>query len=148
MNSYCVFNIGEQRVGISMDYVREIIEQAAIECVPLPLAPGFLRGLFNLRGQVLPLLDLAQFVGAKNSSTRAGDRAVIVERGEFRFATAGQRIDTVSADEKTFRPVADSALHPALDAEATSDRGNFQVIHLDRLEACLSQTMKFADVGV
>ena len=67
MNFYCVFNIGDQRVGINMANVREIIEQGAIEPVPVPLAPDFFHGLFNLRGQVLPLLDLGPFVGAGSS---------------------------------------------------------------------------------
>lgn len=146
MNSYCVFNIGEQRVGINMRHVREIIDQDVIECVGVPLAPAFMRGLFNLRGQVLPWLNLAPFVGARDSSTRAGDRAVIVERGEFRFATVGQRIETVDADEESLQPVLDS-LHPALDGEVTAEAGSFQLIHLDRLEACLTQSLKFAELG-
>lgn len=146
MNSYCVFNIGDQRVGINMDSVREIIDQSVIEAVPVPLAPGFMRGLFNLRGQILPLLDLAPFIGSKSSTTRATDRTVVVERGDFRFATTGQRIDTVEANEKTFQPVAAAALYPALDAEAASERGKFQVIHLDRLEACLNQALKFSEL--
>jgi len=146
MNSYCVFNIGDQRVGINMTCVREIIDPGVIEAVPVPLAPGFMRGLFNLRGQILPLLDLAPFVGTKAAAARTSDRALVVERGDFRFATTGQRIDTVQAHDKTFQPVADAALHPALDAVATSERGKFQVIHLDRLEACLSQAMKFSEL--
>jgi purine-binding chemotaxis protein CheW len=147
MDSFCVFNIGEQRVGINMRHVREIIEHSAVECVPVPLAPGFLRGLFNLRGQIMPLLDLTQFVGAGPSPLRAGDRALIVERGDFRFATTGQRIDTVNVDASALKPVADAALYPALDAAATSERGDFHVIHLDRLEACLAQSLKFNELA-
>ena len=145
MKSYCLFNIGDQRVGIEMAHVREIVDWSALEPVPLPLAPDFFHGLFNLRGQVLPLLDLAPFVGAKSTTSRTRDRAVIVERGDFRFATTGQKIDTAQADSAQFQPLADVGLHPALEARAESERGSFQVIHLDRLEACLNQAMKFSD---
>jgi purine-binding chemotaxis protein CheW len=58
MTAYCVFDVGDRRVGLPMDHVREIIEQSGVTPVPVPLAPDFVRGLFNLRGQVLPFLDL------------------------------------------------------------------------------------------
>src|SRR5262245_14568405 len=104
MTAYCVFNVGERRVGVPMAHVREIIEQAAVSPVPVPLVPDFVRGLFNLRGQVLPFLDLAPFVGALDSSSRASDRAMVVERGDFRFAVGGERIDTLEVDPATFQP--------------------------------------------
>jgi chemotaxis signal transduction protein len=146
MNSYCVFNVGDQRIGIPMTNVREILAPDFIVPTPVPLAPGFVHGLFNLRGQVLPCLDLSSFVGATASApATASQRAVIVERGEFRFATLGQRIDTLEAAAEAMQPVTGAALYPALDAEAQTERGNFQVIHLDRLEACLKQAMKFTE---
>lgn len=146
MNSYCVFNVGDRRIGIPMASVREILGKEFIATTPIPLAPDFMHGLFNLRGQVLPFLDLSSFIGATRTATPAADeRAVIVERGNFRFATVGQKIDTVEASLETFVPIEDAALHPAIDAEAQTERGRFHVIHLDRLEACLGQALKFTE---
>ena len=147
MTSYCVFNVGERRVGIALDHVREIIEPRLVVPTPIPLTPSFVHGLFNLRGQVLPYLDLSPFVGAKDTAPapRPDERAVIVERGQLRFATTGRRIDTVEADPSTFAPLENAALLPALDGEASTDYGRFHVIHLDRLEACLTQSLKLAE---
>jgi chemotaxis signal transduction protein len=142
MTTFCVFDVNDRRVGLPMSQVREIVDQSLIAPVPVPLTSDVVRGLFNLRGQVLPFLDLAPFVGAARS-TQACERAVVVERGDFRFATNGNRIDTVEVDPSTFQPLADAALLPALEAEVLTERGSFQVIHLDRLEACLGQAMKF-----
>jgi len=147
MTPYCVFDVGDRRVGLPMAHVREIIEHGVITPVPVPLTSEFVRGLFNLRGQVLPFLDLAPFVGAVRSGERASERAVVVERGEFRFAASGDHIDTLEVDPATFQPLTDAALFPALEAEAPAERGDFQVIHLDRLEACLSQAMKFGELA-
>ena len=150
MTAYCVFEVGNRRVGLPMAHVREIIEQEAVSPVSVPLAPEFVLGLFNLRGQVVPFLDLAPFVGAIRSGASSGaavDRALVVERGDFRFATIGDRIDTIEVDPTTFQPLADAALFPALDAEAQTEGGNFQVIHLDRLEACLGHAMKFGELA-
>jgi purine-binding chemotaxis protein CheW len=145
--TFCVFDVGERRVGLPMGHVREIIEHGIISTVPVPLAPEFVRGLFNLRGQVLPYLDLGPFVGAVRTRTRPSDRAMVIERGDFRFAIDGKRIDTLEVDPETFRPLKDAVLFPALEAEAPHERGNFQVIHLDRLEACVSQAMKFNELA-
>jgi chemotaxis signal transduction protein len=129
-----------------MAHVREIIETSLISPVAVPLVPEFVRGLFNLRGQVLPFLDLAQFVGALASGGRMSTRAMVIERGNFRFAVSGERIDTLQADPATFQPLPDAALLPALDGEAQTERGRFHVIHLDRLEACLSQSCHFSEL--
>jgi purine-binding chemotaxis protein CheW len=148
MSAYCVFNVGDRRIGIPMTSVREILGKELIALTPLPLVPDFMDGVFNLRGQVLPLLNLSGLVGAKaDGEASAADRAVVVERGGFRFATLGRQIDTLEAGEDALRPVEGAALYPALEAEAHTERGNFQVIHLDRLEACLTQSLKFAEVG-
>ncbi len=145
MTAYCVFNVSERRIGIPMTSVREIVEPSLIHPTPVPLTPPFVRGLFNLRGQVLPFLDLAAFVGAQQEAGPMGrdDRAVIIERGNFRFATPGRRIDTVEADPAAMQPLENAALYPALDAVAQTDRGNFEIVHLDRLEACLGRALKF-----
>jgi purine-binding chemotaxis protein CheW len=147
MTAFCVFDVGNRRVGLPMAHVREIIEHGMVAPVPVPLAPEFVRGLFNLRGQVLPCVDLGPFVGAVRADQRTSERAVVVERDDFRFATSGDRIDTVEVDPATLQPPADAALFPALDAEAQTERGSFHVIHLDRLEACLGQAMKFGELA-
>lgn len=147
MTSYCVFDVGDRRVGVSMAYVREIIDPTEIQPIPVPLAPKFFRGLFNLRGQVIPCLELTTFVGATEAHRRPSDRAIVVEKGNFRFAAPGERLDTVEIDESTLLPLADNALNPSLDAEAVTERGPFQVIHLDRLEACVSRALKFHELS-
>jgi chemotaxis signal transduction protein len=146
MTAYCVFNVGARRIGIPMTDVREVIDQRLIVPTPIPLMPAFVRGLFNLRGQIIPYLDLAPFLGADSTSTVAAiRRAVIVERGNFRFAMVGDEFDTVTADPATFQAPADAALYPALDMEARTRRGTFVILHLDRLEACLAQTLKYTE---
>lgn len=153
MTSYCVFNVGERRIGIAMAHVREIIERHLVVPTPVPLTPPFVHGLFNLRGQVFPYLDLSTFVGGQADSgsapAKAGakseERAIVVEHGNFRFATLGRRIDTIEADPTSFEPVADGAVYPALQAEARTEYGSFEIVHLDRLEACLSQSLKLME---
>ena len=85
-------------------------------------------------------------MGASRSEA-ADDRAVVVEKGEFRFAAQGSRIDAIEVDPAGFKPLEDAALFPALEAEATSERGAFLVLHVDRLEACLARAMNLTELA-
>ncbi|MBS0625449.1 MAG: chemotaxis protein CheW [Verrucomicrobia bacterium] len=55
------FRIGNQDFGIDVVSVREI--RGWTPATPLPHAPEFLRGVINLRGIVLPIVDLAVRLG-------------------------------------------------------------------------------------
>ncbi len=55
------FRIGEQEFCVDIMAVREIRGWAPV--TPLPHSPAFLRGVLNLRGAVLPIVDLAARLG-------------------------------------------------------------------------------------
>jgi len=50
------FVIGEELFGVDILTVQEIIRDAAI--TPIPDAPDFLEGVINLRGSIIPVIDL------------------------------------------------------------------------------------------
>ncbi len=55
-NKYLLFNIGEEVYGIDIASVTEIIEMQKITDVPD--TPDFIKGVINLRGRVIPVMDL------------------------------------------------------------------------------------------
>ncbi|KIA79370.1 chemotaxis protein CheW [Chromobacterium amazonense] len=55
---HCVtFILGEDLFGIQINFIREIIELDGITQVPM--MPSFVRGIINLRGSVVPVIDLS-----------------------------------------------------------------------------------------
>jgi purine-binding chemotaxis protein CheW len=54
---YCVFRAGRERFCLSVLEVEEVVDWPSITRVPL--APAFLLGVFNLRGTIVPLVDIA-----------------------------------------------------------------------------------------
>lgn len=52
---FCTFNLGDQYFGIDVLQVREIVRPQPITMVPL--APPAIRGLINLRGQIVTAID-------------------------------------------------------------------------------------------
>lgn len=55
INSYLSFKLGEEYFAVNVDQVIEILEVPAI--TKIPRAPGYMAGVINLRGNVLPLID-------------------------------------------------------------------------------------------
>lgn len=68
------FKLGEQEYSLDIMCVREI--RGWTRATPMPLAPSFMRGVINLRGTVLPVMDLAQRLGLPKCAQ--SDRNVIV----------------------------------------------------------------------
>ncbi len=56
--AHCVtFTLGDEIYAIGIHHIREIIEYEDITCVPM--MPSFVRGIINLRGAVVPVIDLS-----------------------------------------------------------------------------------------
>jgi purine-binding chemotaxis protein CheW len=53
---YLTFKLGREEYGLELVRVREII--ALIDITAVPLAPDYVRGIMNLRGRVIPVIDL------------------------------------------------------------------------------------------
>lgn len=66
--------VGQEILAVPIDDVREILQVARL--TPLPRTPAFVRGVMNLRGAVVPVIDLAARLGGP--ATVPGRRSCIV----------------------------------------------------------------------
>lgn len=66
--------VGDLVLAVAIDDVREILQVARL--TPLPRTPEFVRGVMNLRGAVVPVIDLSVRLGHK--PTELGRRSCIV----------------------------------------------------------------------
>ena len=76
---YVTFYLGEERFALCLDSVREIVRVP--EAAAVPLTPPALLGLANLRGVVLPLLDLRRLMGLEHQDPTDASRALVTEVG-------------------------------------------------------------------
>src|SRR5256714_2767523 len=61
---YCIFRTGRERFCFSVLDVEEVVEWPNLTRVPL--APSFLMGIFNLRGSIVPVVDIAFTEGRRS----------------------------------------------------------------------------------
>ncbi len=88
---YIVFRLGAQEFGIDIMSVREI--RGWTPATSLPHAPPYVRGVINLRGVVLPIIDLAERLGFPPINVTAR-QVIIVVQIEQRLV--GLLVDAVS----------------------------------------------------
>lgn len=77
IKQYLTFTIGHEYYGLELSQTREIIEYAGI--TEVPLMPNFLRGVINLRGEVVPVIDLAVRLGRKSIAVQKRTCIIVVE---------------------------------------------------------------------
>ncbi|WP_045835524.1 chemotaxis protein CheW [Hyphomicrobium sp. 99] len=85
------FRVGNQDFGIDVVAVREI--RGWTPATPLPHAPSFLCGVVNLRGIVLPIVDLAARLGFVPAEPTARHAIVVTQQGD---QVIGLLVDGVS----------------------------------------------------
>lgn len=74
---YLTFVVGEEEYGVRILRAKEIIEYGVVTTIPN--APPFIRGVINLRGSVVPVVDLAVKFGGAGSVPTKRSCVVVVE---------------------------------------------------------------------
>ncbi|MBF5044348.1 chemotaxis protein CheW [Aggregicoccus sp. 17bor-14] len=74
---YLSFFLGEDEFALSILQVKEIIEYDTV--TRIPSAPPFIRGVINLRGSVVPVVDLAVKLGLASAPVTKWSCIVVVE---------------------------------------------------------------------
>jgi len=101
------FTVGEEEYGVELQHVKEVIRMSDI--TRLPDVPTYVRGLINLRGLVIPIIDLREKMGLESAEATSLTRIIVVE---VKSTLVGMVVDSASqvlrlqADELEPPPVA------------------------------------------
>jgi purine-binding chemotaxis protein CheW len=87
-----VFNLAEEAFGVDIAGVREIIVMQKITRVPR--APSFVEGIINLRGKVIPVIDLGRRFGLRSRDGGGTNQRIMVV--ELDGVSIGLVVDAVS----------------------------------------------------
>ncbi|MCI8664832.1 MAG: chemotaxis protein CheW [Hungatella sp.] len=117
------FESGDLILYISTKYVIEIINNHTI--TTLPLMPPYIQGIINLRGQILPVVDIQQLMG-KTESDCSGNTCIIVL--DIDSVSLGIIVDSVrqviDIDLKNVRPIPLKRQQKLLNGMVTMEDGS------------------------
>lgn len=90
-NTYLTFNVAEEEYAVHVRHVTEIVRLQ--KSFAVPDVPGYIRGVINLRGKVIPLLDVRTRFGLREAEYSDRTVVVVLEVGE---TATGLVVDGVS----------------------------------------------------
>jgi purine-binding chemotaxis protein CheW len=91
---YCIFRAGRERYCLDVLDIEEVVDWPTVTRVPL--TPAFLMGLFNLRGSIVPVVDIAFTEGRR--ADLPPKRVVVAaipadaDRGDVRIGIAADEV--------------------------------------------------------
>ncbi|HET9029314.1 MAG TPA: chemotaxis protein CheW [Candidatus Aquilonibacter sp.] len=85
------FKLATEEYGVDISQVQEIIRM--VEITHVPRAPRFMEGVINLRGQLIPIIDLRTRFGMQKINATKSTRIIVTEIGSKRV---GIVVDSVS----------------------------------------------------
>ncbi|MBQ1940659.1 MAG: chemotaxis protein CheW [Anaerovibrio sp.] len=94
------FKLRNEEYGFSILNVQEI--KGLTDITRVPFAPEFIKGVINLRGSVLPVIDLKKRLGLEDTPYTANTRIVIVQYDEVAvgmLVDAVTEVRTINADD-------------------------------------------------
>ena len=147
---YLIFNLGKEVYGIPILKIKTVERNAQLDITPVPKTPGFVKGITNLRGKIIPVMDLKEKFGIGTSEATDRTCIIIVDiRTEAGMQTNGLMVDEVSE----VLDIADGYIEPvpkhgdtAIDQEFMSGIGKIKdsvIILLD-----IQKILDFSESGI
>ncbi|WP_110954150.1 chemotaxis protein CheW [Anaerosinus massiliensis] len=90
---FVLFKLAQEEYAITITQVREIIQYSG--ATRLPNVPEYMEGVINLRGNTIPVLNLAQRLAIDGKIADGGKKALIVETNKQNFGVVVDEVTEV-----------------------------------------------------
>lgn len=90
---YLCFSLGKDHFAIPLLHVKEVI--ADVETTTIPQAPNYFRGIMNLRGQVISVIDLRLKLKSSKNEKTAETTIVILDLAPLSIGVVVDSVDSV-----------------------------------------------------
>jgi purine-binding chemotaxis protein CheW len=135
---HLVFRLDNNEFGIDINKITTIIEKD-MNITRVPKLPAFLKGVINLRGEIIPVISLRVRFGLADDVYDEDTRIIIVKLDEF---SAGLIVDSVAEvielNEETTENIANITGEHSLDYITGVGKVNDRIITLLNLEKLVS----------
>lgn len=138
INQYLTFKLLDEVYAVKVTYIREVLNLTRITKVPR--MPDFMIGIINLRGKVVPVLDLTKKFGLGDTETTQNTAIIVTmitkrgDEGKDEELTIGmlsnsvQKVITIEPNDIQGPPQIGIAIDTAFITGMTQIDGNFVII--------------------
>lgn len=98
---YVIFRLGKEEYGVPISKVKEIVQYKG--ATKLPGTTAAIAGIINLRGKIIPVIDLAIYLSV-GQCQNVDRRAVILESGHYSIAVLVDEVtQVINIDEESIQ---------------------------------------------
>jgi chemotaxis protein CheZ len=145
MKQYIGFKLGESEYTLPILKVREIINTPSI--TTLPQSPHYMKGIINLRGRIIPVVDLKEIISA-GGEEGLGSKTIVISSGKVTFGVLVDSITSVVNIEKSEIEAPEGFMHENLDrVEGVARLDDRLVILLDTDKLVEAEGMGMLEEG-
>lgn len=97
-----VFKLGSEEYGISIDQIKEVVITPAI--THLPQTPAYVKGVANIRGNIIAILDLEEKFGLvrnEENATQGSNFTLVIESEEFKMGVLVREVPNTLSISKS-----------------------------------------------
>jgi purine-binding chemotaxis protein CheW len=103
VHQFVIFHVATEMFAVPLSDVREIIRMPDV--VRVPMSPSALEGLANLRGTVLPIIQLRSIFGMDSVEHNDATRVVVLDQGQPVGLVVDRMANVVTVDGEKIEPV-------------------------------------------
>ena len=132
------FILGESRCALPVSEIQEVLPVAALSPIPGQTLP--VEGMLNLRGAMIPVLDLRSCLGLPQVRWNSETRIIVIKTGDARVGVVVDRVEDVVEveDRGDSTPLRES--HPLVASVKTFGGRALTVIRPERLAQSYQQS--------
>ncbi|MBN2441721.1 MAG: chemotaxis protein CheW, partial [Spirochaetales bacterium] len=106
---YLITNCQTRFIGIQIEYLREVFDLKDDNALsPIPFTPSYILGIINVRGEIIPVLSLAEILGIEETEFNLLKLVVIEHHFKIAFPIK-TIVDLKAVDVKNIRVIKDVA---------------------------------------
>lgn len=135
VQQYVSFNMDSEKYAVDIMFIEEIIR--LVEITQVPRAPEFVEGIINIRGKVIPVVDMKKKLGLGSISPDTNTRIIITN---IKGKKVGFLVDSVNEVLRVDDSVIDDAPAVTMNLDssyikgvAKTDKGLFIVLDISKV---------------
>lgn len=131
-----IFKLGDEEYALNIDQIKEVVLTPGI--AKIPQTPSYIKGVANIRGTIIAIVDLNEKFKIGNSDTAIGKFTLVVESDEFKIGILVKEVpNTLTVGEKEIETNLSMLQYSELDEECINGivkQGDRMIIIVDMVK--------------
>ena len=125
---YLIFVIDDLKLGVDAEFVVEILSSHT--ATALPLVPSYVCGIFNMRGQIIPVLNIRRRLG--KSDNEGENLLIVLNYDNMQIGVLVDAVDQmVEIDDESILPMPAQSMQRFVSGMCTIPDGSGTMLVLD-----------------